>query len=550
MRTIFLYENEITATYDGDEPVNQSLTPICPMYDAESFVVREELNGSYELEMVYVATGQNANKIAPDLILGAWVPLKDSIGENYFRIFRVEKDIGGRIYVYARNLASDLTYTPVRNNTQGSAGRFTQVATWALMLREYAMDNIPFNITDEDDISLAVSYAMPFKTVASALAYIGGSDLIEPDKSMLEIFGGEVVFDKFTIKRYNERGTDRNTTVSYGVNMDNIILTDDLDEVYTAYVLYYADDQFQVASDVYKTAYADEFGFTRTALIDWTYYLTEAGYTTQAQILAALNAAAATYRDNHQDEPVRQIEVDVVSAEISDVYLGDHVPVTYYRHGENINARMKVVAYEWDVLMQRYNTLTLGAVQQTLAKEIAASNAAGGLAQSESGALASLVQRVTATEAVTNAIHAITAYVTGNPINLSKSAKLSPALAELVNTNSDLFTVSGAYIIVQESGTYEVSGQMLFGESFNENDIMRALIYAGASGSEAPITDSNARAPVASAWTTIVLSPITVNLNAGDRVSLRAYNQTGARGTGFGGADRQLRNYLTIRRIR
>jgi len=404
MRTIYLYDKEITATYSGGVPEDQSLTPICQLYDAETTVIREELNGSYELEMIYVATGQNADRIAPDLILGAWVPLKDSIGENYFRIFRVEKDLGGRIYVYARNLASDLTYTPVRNNTQGSAGRFTQVATWALMLREYAMDNIPFNITDEDDISLAVSYAMPFKTVASALAYIGGADLIEPDKSMLEIFGGEIVFDKFAIKRYNERGTDRNTTVAYGVNMDNIILTDDLDEVYTAYVLYYADDQFQVASDVYKTVYADEFGFTRTALIDWTYYLTEAGYTTQAQILAALNAAAATYRDNHQDEPVRQIEVDVVSAEISDVYLGDHVPVTYYRHGENINARMKVVAYEWDVLMQRYNTLTLGAVQQTLAKEIAASNAAGGLAQSESGALASLVQRVSSLEGNTRIV--------------------------------------------------------------------------------------------------------------------------------------------------
>ena len=65
---------------------------------------------------------------------------------------------------------------------------------------------------------------------------------------------------------------------------------------------------------------------------------------------------------------------------------------------------MKVVAYEWDVLMQRYNTLTLGAVQQTLAKEIAASNAAGGLAQSESGALASLVQRVSSLEAHTQIV--------------------------------------------------------------------------------------------------------------------------------------------------
>lgn len=393
---INVYEANILASYnDLHLPSDQELIRIGMLADMIECRVTEELNGAYELHMVYVVTGYNADQIQTDRILGASVPLRNSIGENYFRIYRIEKDLTGRMHVYARHLASDLSYMPVRNNTQGTGGRITNFDTWSMMLREYATGSFPF-VFDNDGTISGFNYQMPFKTIASVMQYIGGETLIDPDKPMLDLFGGEIVWDKFTILRCNQRGQDRDAAVAYGSNMDNIAIDDDLDGVYTSFILYYQDDEFKVSSDVYSTPYADLFPYQRTEMVDWTFFLSTMEDKTEAKILAALNTAAETYAANHAEagNPVRRIEASMVAANVQNVYLGDRIGVIYNRHGEHINANMKIVAYEWDVIMQRYVGITLGAIKDTLAKVIAETFTASGAGED----LAQLTQRVSTLE--------------------------------------------------------------------------------------------------------------------------------------------------------
>ena len=396
---IKLYSSAIEAQYDDNNvPVDGTirLNEVCTLPDAVECRVTEEINGQYELYMVYVATGVGVDRLTADFILGVPCPGEEGIYENYFRIYRIERDLGGRIYVSARHVSFDLMYTPVYNNTQGSAGRFREFDRWQLMLREYARAVFPFMLTSSMDVQGDYSYSMPFKTISNVRTYIAGSGLTAPDKSALELFGGEFVLDKCDIRLVAQRGTERATPIHYSVNMDGILIDDDLDGVYTSFVLFYQDEDYQLASNVARTQYASLFPYDRTAFVDWTEFLSGQELTS-AQILAELNSAVVTYAQNHSEQgnPVRKIEVDVVAAGIDEIYLGDSVPVIYRRHTVEVNTRMRMVAYEWDVIMQRYITVTLGAQQETLAQEIAT-------ATLNSESITNLTARVAAIEGKTN----------------------------------------------------------------------------------------------------------------------------------------------------
>lgn len=396
---ITLYSPAIEAQYDDNNvPVDGSIrmNKVCTLPDAVECTVTEELNGQYELYMVYVATGENVLYLKADFILGVPCPGEDGIYENYFRIYRIERDLGGRIYVSARHVSFDLMYTPVYNNTQGSAGRFREFDRWQLMLREYAQSVFPFMLTSSMDVQGDYSYSMPFKTITNVRAYIAGSGLTAPDKSALELFGGEFVLDKCDIRLVAQRGTERATPIHYSVNMDGILIDDDLDGVYTSFVLFYQDEDYQLASNVARTQYASLFPYDRTAFVDWTEFLSDQELTS-AQILAELNRAVVVYAQNHSEQgnPVRKIEVDVVAAGIDEIYLGDSVPVIYRRHLVEVNTKMRMVAYTWNVIMQRYVTVTLGAQQETLAQEIAT-------ATLNSESITNLTARVAAIEGKTN----------------------------------------------------------------------------------------------------------------------------------------------------
>lgn len=397
MKIVTLYDAEIFYRRGGGDnvPFDQSLTSICTLTDMVECRVTEELNGVYELGMVYVVTGYNASEIQTDRIIGVNVPLRNSLGENYFRIYKIEKDLTGRMYVYARHLAADLSYMAVFNDLNLS-GVITNFSTWAAHIRACAMGSFPFVFQNDGAIPSGFRYTLPCKTPVSVMQYIGGDNLMDPDKTMLDLFGGEIVWDKFEMWRCNERGQDRETSVAYGANMENIAIDDDLDGVYTSFVLYYRDDQFQVASWPHYTEYYPLFPYTRTMIVDWTFFLADMEDKTEARIKDALDAAATTYAANHSElgNPIRKIEASLVEENVRDLYLGDRIGVVYNRHGESINARMKVVAYEWDVIMQRYTSLTLGAIKDTLAKVIAETFTA----QDAGADLATITQRVSSLE--------------------------------------------------------------------------------------------------------------------------------------------------------
>lgn len=390
---INLYDGNVDVTYSYNStqqiytPTAWDMTAICVLPDAVACSVREEKNGAYELSMTYVATGTNADKIATDCILGVSCPLRDSVGENYFRIYRVEKDLGSHVQISARHVSNDLIYNavthgglseiaPVSGGIQTFAGS-SVIHAYTAWLRHAANARIPFEFGGDAEVS--TGFQMDFCTATSVRAYLGGEDLQGYDKTARQAFPGcTYVWDKWEIDLYASRGQARNKQITYGTNLADLLSDDDTDGVYTYVVGFYLQSdgtEFKkYTGSLYATDYVSLFPVARIKMLDCSAEITNLypeGATT-AQITAVLNNFAKAERDrlNYAGVPIRSITVDVVEASISDVYLCDTLPVLYKRNGIEINTSMEIVSYTWDVIMQRYTEITLGAVQQDLAKEI------------------------------------------------------------------------------------------------------------------------------------------------------------------------------------
>lgn len=369
---IKLYAADIRCLYDGFTPIEDTfdMVELGTLPDAVECTVAEALNGEYELYMVYLATGVNASQITTDRIIEVDCPGNNTISKNLFRVYTIRQDNTGRMYIYARHIAFDLIYYTTYNSAAGSYYNITTFENYINTLRGYSSQLIPFIFSSDTN---SVSYKMNFRTMTNTRNYLVGDNLFANDKSALEIFGGEYLYERYYISLQKRRGQERSTVIHYAVNMSGIEIDDDLDGVYTTFVLYYQTEDRLITSSPKNTSYASLFPYKRTMLVDWTFFVVDGDSKTDEQIYAELQSASTTYAENHDDlgNPIQRINVDVVAAGLDEIYLGDTVPVVYNRHGYAINTKMRVVSYVWDVLMQRYITVTLGAQQSSLAQEIA-----------------------------------------------------------------------------------------------------------------------------------------------------------------------------------
>lgn len=396
-KAIKLYNAAVSATYEAQAvapeikiPTAWDLEFLGVLSDAISCEVSEERNGKYELEMVYPASGANSTKLVSDRIIEVDCPLRDSIGKNLFRIYRVERDLGGRVYVYARQISFDLSYyVATGSGINAVAGGITKFAdsgaarSYGWNLRKIANAYLPFTFggdAEYDTTITGVGFQQDWSSCTSIRSYLGGEELTGYDLNALQRFGGEYEFTNWAVNLWEERGVDTGVTITYGTNVADLMADDDLDGVYTSVCFFAIEtdgiEYKKYCSDVFDTSYASLFPYPRVKTVDYSSAVLEKfpdGGATEAQITAMLNNAAQAYANAHNAEgnPVRKLEVDAVEAAITNVYLCDTLHVFYHRHGLDVDARMKITGYTWDVLMQRYNTITLGAIQTSLAKIIA-----------------------------------------------------------------------------------------------------------------------------------------------------------------------------------
>lgn len=312
--------------------------------DALSCIVTEERNGQYELKMVYPISGVHYAEITHSRIIFAQPA--EGKDNQAFRIYKITKPSGGRVTVLAQHISYQLT------NIITSPFEGAGPSEAAAGMKSNASTTCPFTITTN------ITSSTPFKidTPTSIRNAIGGME-----GSFLELYGGEIEWDMYNVYINTARGSNRGKVVSYGKNITSMQQEENIDKVITGIYPFYSGDEYVELTEKVLTVQTTEvYPYQRIQSLDLTKYFgdvpSESELRERAQEYLTKNTlgiprltikAAFIDEDNHVP-----------------VNLCDTVTVYYAPLGVSIQA--EVVKLEYNVLLERYETMTVGSVQDSI----------------------------------------------------------------------------------------------------------------------------------------------------------------------------------------
>ncbi len=352
----------IPILYDSDETEFVS-NGLGRLRDAVSVIVSEERNGLYEVQFEYPVDGVNFDRIQCGRIIGVTHDETNDI--QPFDIYSYEKPIAGIVTFHARHISYRLN----KMTLTGGAGATGIQNAFALLANSTPLN--PF--TFETDIKNTTSYMSATAgapiTVRQVLGGVKGS--------ILDAFGGEYEWDKWTVKLWKGRGETQALTIRYGVNLIDYNEDIDFANTYTAMLPYWAGNSN--GRDVIVRGDVVDSGLDRFDGHDTCVPMDFSEKFENKPTKASLNSLASTYmRSNNTSLPSQSIKVDFVRLADTEEYkqyaslqsckLCDTVTVEFPKYG--MSGQFKIVRTEYDVLRERYQTLELGTLSTTLAEAL------------------------------------------------------------------------------------------------------------------------------------------------------------------------------------
>lgn len=317
--------------------------------DAITCKVTEERNGSYELEMTYPVSGIHFEDITEGKIILAQ-PHDGGLTEPFI-IYRIEKPINGICTIKGEHISYRLCDIVAMPFTAG-----TIQEAFGLIPSKSATSN-PFNFTT--DIVSSVGYTLDHPM--SVRGMLGGES-----GSILDTYGqGDYEFSRFDVTLHSERGADNGVTLRYGKNITDLKNVIDMSNVYTGIVPYWTDGENTVVlpEKVILSEHTGDYPFYIIKPVDFSSDYEEQPTETQ------LRDRAQRYITNNEGWKIRNnITVSFVAlwdteeykeiAPLERVNLCDTVHVKYGPLGVDFST--KVVKTDYNVLLERYNSITLG----------------------------------------------------------------------------------------------------------------------------------------------------------------------------------------------
>lgn len=344
--TPILYENtETEFASDG----------IGTLTDAISCVVTEERNGAFELEMAYPMDGMHFDKIAR----GQYIKAKPNSHSDpqIFRIYRITRPMNGNITAYAEHISYELA----GNMVLGFSAKGTVLSMLENLFSD-AVFSTPFTPHTDMNATGEVSIGEP----CSIRACLGGKE-----GSFLDTFGGEYEFDNFDVTLWQHRGEDRGVSIEYGKNLTDVSQEENIESTYTSIIPYVkrnvnGEDIYTYLPEKYLDApNAGIFPRKRALLVDFssnfdqqeevdTQKLAELGeaYIENNAIGIPKVSLNVSFIDLRKTEEYRNI------APLEEVRLCDTVTVKF--PALQVNQKAKVIATVYDVLMERYDSISIG----------------------------------------------------------------------------------------------------------------------------------------------------------------------------------------------
>lgn len=332
--------------------------------DAIECTVTEERNGGFELELVYPITGAHFSEITEDRIIVA-VPYEGG-NPQAFRIYRREADLEGEITFFARHISYQLNFIPVdlvSGSTDSAQVMMETIAAEALTAQPFTMYSDITTI-----VPLDFSVGMP----CGLRSALGGQE-----GSVLDRFGGEFLWDNWTVNLLDSRGQDNGVRIAYGSNMTELNDTIDIGETVTGVMCFWQGDDgngniVTVYSSPKVMTIASSYAHERIVALDISDQ-----FESEPTQLDVTSYADAWLRRTSSVDPTTEIVVSFVplgqtpeyswESDVDVVHLCDTINVRYPALG--LSVKKQVTRCVWNVLLDRYDEITLGE-EPTLADTI------------------------------------------------------------------------------------------------------------------------------------------------------------------------------------
>lgn len=403
---------------------NQFRTNGLGRLDPLSCTVTEERNGQYELEMEISIDDPHYKDVKEGRIL--YVRHDDTPDKQPFEIYKITRPLNGRVTVLAHHISyrtSKITVMPFKAGTCTAA---------MAGLQDHAVGDCPFTFWTDKEVKKDFTVDYPV-TLRSRLAGSEGS--------ILDVYGtGEYEWDKFTIKLHLHRGSDSGAVLRYGKNITELKKTTDASNIWTGVCPYWLGTNQESNESVLVTLpeqviysnYKDDYAYKMVVPLDLTSRFQEAPTVEQ------LRQAAKTYVANNAVTGIPvSIDVSFIAlwqtedykdvAALQRLHLCDTLTVQYKKLGVENTA--KIVKTVYNVILERYDSMTIGEVRSSLASTI------GDAAQ----AAENLRNEVPTTTAMEQAIIAATNLMTGGQgghVVISRDADGKPKEILVMNTKS------------------------------------------------------------------------------------------------------------------
>ena len=362
--------------YDHDEEAFTS-NGLGALPDAASCTVTEERNGGYEVEMEYPLTGSHFSDIQKRRIL--YVKPNPYDDPQPFRIYSITKPINGIVTVHAAHLSYDTSGSIVKL-FPADAGSASAAMSY---LKNFSVPSTPFTFFTNVGKSGTMSVPKP----SSIRSLLGGSD-----GSILDIFGGEYLFDKWNISLLESRGSNRGVTIRYGKNMTDLEQEENDTDFYTGvYPFWYSESEdgglvtlsandgivnapgnYDFVKIMPLDLSSEDFGKETT---DSEGYTTTIEKPTEEELLAAAQKYIA---NNKIGIPKVSLDVSFVMlaqteeykdfARLETVKLCDTVTVEFEKLGVKTTA--KCIKTVYNVLTDKYDSIELGEPKSSLAETV------------------------------------------------------------------------------------------------------------------------------------------------------------------------------------
>lgn len=321
--------------------------------DVISCIVREERNGSYELTMTYPVDGMHFVDIKSRAIILAKPNNEDR--PQPFRVVHTSKPIDGIIEIEATHISYDLSGVAV---SPFSASGIVQAIS-AIKENSIPKDNGFLIQSDLNGTS-----TMKVEEPSSYRSLLGGTS-----GSLLDLYGGEYKYDRFSISLLNKRGIESGFTIRYGENMTDFNQDENCSEVYTDVYPYWNGSETSVYLPEKTIRAEGTYDFTRVLPLDMSEQFEN------APSESSLREAAKRYMAiNKIGSPKVSLKLSYEDfAEYKNrVSLCDTVKVVFPKY--NVSTSAKIVCVEYDVLNERYTSLEIGSTTYGISDTIANQN--------------------------------------------------------------------------------------------------------------------------------------------------------------------------------